>query len=221
MPNESEIKIFCFRDNLEGEKYKYYGVTLYFVEGAKTILRVKPERISEVKAAIVKLVRRDDPIIVFVRTCISAGIGKTRCYFDAKRAGIAIRKQTQLALYELISHEEKEQTTEEIYEDIKANLWLYERVQQHFADELELYMGMGYDSSGLSECEAPTEVEPGDFVFEIGRLQRAKIAYWGHYRRGVWLDINIFGEFDLDKLEAILNGNVETRHRRISRQIAL
>jgi len=228
------MKIFCYRDNLEGEKYKYYGVTLYFVAGVKNIYRVKPKRVQEVSAAIEKWVSRDDPVVAFVIECIKAGIDKTPCYNAAakillpegspfrtgKRTKVSVRKQNQLALYEYLA--QPETTPETAYSEIEANDAFYELVQDHFADELSLYMGgMMYERSGISTCEAPTEVQPNDFIFEIGRLQSARITYYGHYRQGQWLRINMFDEFDVNTLEAILDGNVETGHRRVSRQSTL
>jgi hypothetical protein len=203
---EEEMKIFCFRDNLEGEKYRYFGVTLYFIEGAKNVLHVKPERLAGVSKAIAKIILADNPVVAFIDTCIRAGIGKTRCYFDARKAGVAIRKQNQLALYNYLL-QKKPVDAEEAYAEIQANEGFYEHVQDYFADELSMYMGgMMYERSGLSKCEAPTEVEPGDFIFEIGRLQSGHIEYDGHYRDGGWLFLDIFDDFDTDGLERILDG---------------
>jgi hypothetical protein len=213
------MKIFCYRDNLEGEKYKYYGVTLYFVAGEKvnydTDIHVKPEKRTDVLSAIAKLLNIRAPVIQFVLACIEAGTGKTRCYNDARAAGVSIRKQNQLALYDYLEEnppEEEEtfpKTDEEIYTEIKSNDYFYEQVQDHFAEQLYKFMGMGYETSGLSECEAPTDVREGDFIFEIGRLQSAKLQYFGHYRPGGrgWLNLKIFDEFDIDTLEAIIDDN--------------
>lgn len=209
------MKIFCYRDNLEGEKYKYYGVTLYFVAGEivnrDTDIHVKPERRESVLDAISRLLKIKAPVIQFVLDCIDAGTGKTNCYKEAREAGVSIRKQNQLALYDYLEENppEEEESDEEVYGEIKRNDYYYEQVQDHFAEQLYEFMGMGYETSGLSECEAPAAVKEGDFIFEIGRLQSAKLQYFGHYRPGGrgWLNLKIFDEFDIDTLEAIIDDN--------------
>jgi len=218
------LKIYCYRDNLEGEKYRYFGVNLYFAQDISTtviyeVIKVKKERKGEVTAEIEKLLSSNDPVLEFVRMCVESGTGKTVCYDDAteiplpigspfrkgRRTHVSIRKQTQLALYDYLEYESENE--EEIGHEIEEQptYEIYERVQEFFAVQLGMFMGgMMYETSELSECDAPKRMKEKDFVFEIGRLQTGRFEYYGHYRNGQWLSYKMFDDFDDSGLEEIL-----------------
>ncbi len=216
-----------------GKSSPGYGVTLYFIEGIFTAKRkqsgisimfdiintiaghVKTDKQFDVSRAIEKLIITTSPIVSFVEKCINAGTGKTRCYNDARAAGVAIRKQTQLALYEyLAAKEETPDLSDMTPEDIPPAYDFFERVREFIRDELmdDQYFGQfEYIENELSECDASDiqsagEVDPGDFVFEMGELQSATIKYFGHYRRKTrQIIMRIYPEFNDAGLEAILN----------------
>lgn len=214
------MKIFCYRDFMEGQTYKYFGVTLYFIAGTGkpaagrtsqifSIIEaiaghLEADRQFDTGRAIERLVLKNAPIIGFVQMCIAAGTGKTRCYFDAKKAGLAIRKQTQLALYEYM----KLQTAVCEPTPVIAPYVLMDAVREHFADQLETFFGgMTYETSPLSEVDetdSGAEMSGGDFVFEIGRLKTKKFDYSGHWHSKRWISIKMFDNFDLTGLEEIL-----------------
>jgi hypothetical protein len=205
------LKIYCFRDNLEGNKYAYFGINLYFAQDISTtiiyeVIKVKKERKLEVSAAVSRLIEKNNPIVEFIRMAVQSGTGKTQAYNDAREAGIAVRKQTQLALYDYLEYEDEE-GTEEIERAIEDEpaYDIYQKVQEHFADQLgQFFGGMTYEPSDLSECDAPRRMKEKDFVFEIGRLQTGKFEYYGHYSGGHWKSYKMFNDFDDSGLEDIL-----------------
>lgn len=207
-----------------------YGVTLYFIEGmfgAKkpagvSIIfmivdllagRVKPEKMFDVSRDIEKILSKNAPIVSFVRMCLNAGTGKTQCYNDARAAGIAIRKQTQLALYEFLKNESKIKIPEITPGAIPPAFGFFESIRGFFRDELgdnDWFGQFEYIESDLSECDANDitsagEIEAGDFVFEMGELQTATIKYFGHYHKATKkLYARIYPEFDTEGLRRLL-----------------
>jgi len=204
----------------------------------------------EIAESIKNLIAENDIIIQFVRMCINAGTGKTKCYDDAHdtphphptphRKHVSIRKKVQLALYEYLKplEEEEEEIPEEemppqpliifCYRDMVAgdyqnyygvNLYFieyekmpfFEEVQDHFADQIEHYMGLTYSKSLLSTCEADemsvSDPAEFDFVFEVKQLKREHFQYWGHWHNGTWKPAtHVFPQFDRMTLTTILNG---------------
>jgi hypothetical protein len=207
-----------------------YGVTLYFIEGmfgAKkpagvSIIflimdliagKVKPDKAFDVGREIEKILSKNAPIVSFVRMCINAGTGKTRCYDDARAAGVAIRKQTQLALYEFLKGESSIKMPEITPGAIPPAFGFFESIRDFFRDELSTdpYFGQfEYIESDLSECDAgdistAVEIDAGDFVFEMGELQSATIKYFGHYHsQRKKLVCRIYPEFNQSGLKALL-----------------
>jgi hypothetical protein len=209
-----------------------YGVTLYFIEGIfhgikkpsgvsivfqiidAIASRVKGSKQFDVARSIERLILKRDPIISFVKMCINAGTGKTRCYNDARAAGVAIRKQTQLALYEYLKSEiEIPEITPGV---IPPAFGFFESVRDFFRDELsddEWFGQFEYIESDLSECDASDIssagiVDAGDFVFEMGELESATLKYFGHYHAETeQLICRIYPGFDQSGLRALL------RHR--------
>ena len=190
---------------------------------------VTRKREKDVAMAILRLIDADHPVIQFVRMCIAANTGKTRCYFDARKAGTAVRKQVQLALYEYLKSEEAPTVSVFCYRDemisehldynayIGITLYFIEKealgfmgeVREHFADQFELYTSLIYKKSGLSTCDAEdisvvSGVEDHDFVFEIGDLDSGKFKYWGYWHEGKWDRLEIFKEFDIIGLTRLL-----------------
>jgi hypothetical protein len=191
------------------------------------IKHVTPGRREPVARAILKLIEKDHPVVQFVRMCIAANTGKTRCYFDARKAGVSVRKQVQLALYEYLKSEKapppvsvfcyRDSLEAKGMEYYGITLYFIEKeafgffgdVQEHFASQLELYMGLTYEPSDLSTCDASdiivvSSVEDHDFVFEIGEKDSAKIAYWGYWHAGRWDRLHIFDDFDTVTLTRLL-----------------
>jgi len=189
---------------------------------------IRRERQTVTAGAIWKLIDKNHPVVQFVRMCITANTGKTRCYFDARAAGVAVRKQVQLALYEYLKSEEAPPAiTVFCYRDTiegdggtgvygvtlyfieLKELAFFEDVQNHFADEVEKWMRasnnpLSYSPAPLSTCPAPTGTESNDFVFEVGELDSGEITYYGHWRNNRWIHIEIFDEFDRITLMRIL-----------------
>jgi hypothetical protein len=240
------MTLYCYRDNLDKDRYSYFGVNLYFVwdehaskkktvkqkvqatldhyiQEASAILfqieavlihtSLKREKVTTVSLAIAKWIVLKDPIVEFVTGCISNGISKTPCYnmdvlVQHQRGKKGRRKQNVLALHDYLSEtpapDEKIQEALPPYE-------LFEAVRDHFADELEIYMGMEYSRNDISECEGmewanPGELVHGDFLFEIGELQKATFRYWGHFHaeNGRWKPYTMFNEFDIAGLNKLL-----------------
>lgn len=212
-----------------------YGITLYFIEGMFGAKKpagvsiifmitdliagfVKPEKIFDVGREIEKVLSRNDPVISFIRMCINANTGKTRCYNDARAAGVSIRKQTQLALYEFLKGEIKIKPGPGVFDTITKDtippaIGFFESIRDFFRDELSDDQWFGqfeYIESELSECDAgdittADEINAGDFVFEMGELQSATIKYFGQYTRSrKKLVCRIYPEFDQSGLKALL-----------------
>jgi len=78
----------------------------------------------------------------------------------------------------------------------------FDTVQEHFSTEIETATGMQYYPTPLSTAQHTGNVR--DFVFEIGDLKSGKLKYYGHWRKGKWLSLKIFDEFDMGTLEEIL-----------------
>ncbi len=99
-----------------------------------------------------------------------------------------------------------------------VNLYFAERyqrdfftdVQDHFKEELETYMGMEYEKTPISECDAgdidspDEELVDGAFVFEISDLKHQRFAYWGQYHRGKFTSLHMFDDFDMQTLKILL-----------------
>ena len=214
------LRLYCYRDIVEKNNGTgVLGVTLYFAveihrRGILTAIaeHVTASKQAEVTKAIEKLFGVDNPVIEFVRMCIQTGTGKTRCYFDARAAGLAVRKQTQLALYDYLRMVETEPEEPKYRkEEILPDYGFFEEVQQHFADQFESYTGgLVYDLSMLSTCDIDdpgttgAPIEADDFVFEVGDLESGRFRYWGHWKDDDWLQVKIFSGFDLHRLETIL-----------------
>ena len=195
-----------------------------------SIIRGYTRQEIAVARAIVNLEEKNHPVIQFVRMCIAANTGKTRCYFDARKAGVAVRKQVQLALYEYLKSERAppaisvfcyrdEMVAEHLYSNAYIGLTLYfiekealpfmAEVRDHFADQFELYTSLMYKKSGLSTCDAHeietvSAVENHDFVFEVGDLDSGKFKYWGYWHNQKWDRLNIFSDFNVTALANIL-----------------
>jgi hypothetical protein len=188
---------------------------------------IRPERQTVTAGAIWKLIDRNHPVVQFTRMCIAANTGKTRCYFDARAAGVAVRKQVQLALYEYLKSEEAPPPISVFcYPDnlgasgwnyVGVTLYFIEKeamgffgdVQEHFADQFELHTGLDYEASGLSTCDADdirivSDVKEHDFIFEVGDLKSGKLKYWGYWHRKKWDRIHIFEDFDMIPLNRLL-----------------
>jgi hypothetical protein len=189
------------------------GVSIIFLITDLLTGRVKPEKIFDVGREIEKILSKNAPIVSFVRMCINAGTGKTRCYDDARAAGVAIRKQTQLALYEFLKNESKIKMPEITPGAIPPAFGFFESIRDFFRDQLADDQWFGqfeYIESDLSECDAGDitsagEIEAGDFVFEMGELQTATIKYFGHYHKASKkLVCRIYPEFDQDGLRRLL-----------------
>lgn len=215
------LRLYCYRDIVERKSGTgVLGVTLYFAVEIqrRSIMAAVTEHVTagkraEVTKAIEKLFKVDNPVIEFIRMCIQAGTGKTRCYFDARAAGLAVRKQTQLALYDYLKTEPKEKELPRGYriEETVPDYGFFEEVQQYFADQFESYTGgLVYDLSMLSVCDIDdpsttgAPVEDTDFVFEVGDLESGQFRYYGHWKDDKWLQVKIFDGFDLHGLETIL-----------------
>lgn len=194
-----------------------------------SIIRGYTRQEIAVARAIVNLIEKNHPVIQFVRMCIAANTGKTRCYFDARKAGVAVRKQVQLALYEYLKSEKAPRVSVFCYRDeligehlnsntyIGLTLYFIEKealpfmgdVRDHFADQFELYTSLIYKKSGLSTCDASDisivpAVEDHDFVFEVGDLDSGKFKYWGYWHKRKWDRLNIFADFSVIALTNIL-----------------
>lgn len=214
------LKLYCYRDDVDRLGSGALGVTLYFAEDIQkyAILtaiadHVTPSRQAEVAQAIEKLVGKNAPVIQFVRMCIQAGTGKTQCYNDAKKAGISVRKQNQLALYDYLETEEEPVDEYEEEEEGQPDYGFFESVRQHFADEIEINSGgkLEYIPMPLSTCDVDdpgttgAPIEARDFIFEIGDKESGRFRYWGHWKNNEWhTEPKIFDGFDLDGLETIL-----------------
>jgi hypothetical protein len=157
-----------------------------------------------------------------------ANTGKTRCYFDARTAGVAVRKQVQLALYEYLKSEKAPPPISIFcYRDelsgtggsayIGVTLYFVEKeafgfmgaVQEHFADQFELYTGLEYEPSDLSTCDAEdsralSDIADHDFIFEVGDLKSGRFKYFGHWHKKKWIRLHIFEDFDIAGLSLIL-----------------
>jgi hypothetical protein len=229
---EEEEDITPHKKKHQGQSVNY-GITLYFIEGMFGAKKpagvsiiflitdliagfVKPERAFDIGRDIEKILSKNAPIVSFVRMCINANTGKTRCYNDARAAGIAIRKQTQLALYEFLKGETKikpgvfDTITPDV---IPPAIGFFESVRDFFRDELlddQWFGQFEYIESELSECDAgdittADEINAGDFVFEMGELQSATIKYFGQYHsQRKKLVMRIYPEFDQSGLRALL-----------------
>lgn len=243
---EEEEDITPHKKKHQGKSVNY-GITLYFIEGMFGAKKpagvsiiflitdlitgfVKPEKVFDVGREIEKVLSRNDPVISFVKMCINANTGKTRCYDDAvkillpagspfitkKRKSISIRKQTQLALYEFLKGETKIKpgVIDTITPDvIPPAIGFFESVRDFFRDELADDQWFGqfeYIESELSECDAgdittADEINAGDFVFEMGELQSATIKYFGQYHsQRKKLVMRIYPEFNQNGLRALL-----------------
>jgi len=214
-----------------------FGVTLYFIEGLyKTkpgtgivgIFQIvdiitpflKTKNTFDVSRGVEKLLLTNNPIVQFVKMCIDAGTSKTQCYTDARAAGIAVRKQNQLALYEYLKEQtapepepERTREPEPARVRIPPPYAFFETVRDFIRDELmndEFFGQLEYIESDLSECDASDiestgEFETGDFIFEMGQLETATLKYFGHYhRRKNKLVMRIYPEFDEDGLKSVL-----------------
>jgi len=214
-----------------------YGVTLYFIEGLyKTkpgtgivgIFQIvdiitpflKTKNTFDVSRGVEKLLLTNNPIVQFVKMCINTGTSKSRCYTDARAAGIAVRKQNQLALYEYLKEQiapepepERTREPEPARVRIPPPYAFFESVRDFIRDEFmndEFFGQLEYIESDLSECDASDiesadEFETGDFIFEMGQLETATLKYFGHYhRRKNKLVMRIYPEFDEDGLKDIL-----------------
>ena len=209
-----------------------WGVNLYFIEGMtgapqeqkgsgiSQIFRIieaiaghlKKDRQFDTGRAIEKLVLGNSPIISFVQMCIGAGTGKTKCYFDAVKAGIAIRKQTQLALYEYLK------LTDTLCEispgTIPPASDYFERVRDYFRDQFDnddYFRNFVYIEKPLSDCAlsdietAGTEnLNNGDFIFELSDIQAHTIPYHGLWHNGKLGKPRIFPAFDVRGLIQLL-----------------
>jgi hypothetical protein len=235
------MTLYCYRDLIDGENYEYFGCTLYFNwEGSQlggtgqrkitdsfSVPRVfdlisalndivKGKGHNDAVRAIIKWVSKSSPIVQFFYNCIDSGTGQERCLALAKRAGIKYRRQNALGLYKILSlerefqHEEDESPPSEKTVDPPYDL--YEQLQEYFSDELELWLGLIYTRSELSECEPdfeeidPDNLQHGDFVFEIGERKTATFRYWGHWHtdRHYWSPLKLFDNFQLLPLEKLL-----------------
>jgi hypothetical protein len=209
------------------------GLAEYIIE------HVWPEKETfDIAEAIKTLINKNDIVVQFVKMCIGANTGKTRCYFDARaiphphptphRMHVSVRKKVQLALYEYLKSEEAPPPVSVFcYRDTidgdggtgvygvtlyfieTKEMGFFEDVQTHFADEVEKWMRhsnnpLSYNPAPLSTCPAPEGTELTDFVFEIGELDSAEIAWYGHWHNGKWKRIEIFDEFNLFPLMRIL-----------------
>jgi hypothetical protein len=82
----------------------------------------------------------------------------------------------------------------------------FRKVQRYFQEALEADMGMEYERSDISICDAEdvsVEMEEGDFAFEISDLKRQKFSYYGHYRDGDWEVLKMYDGFDIGQLEKL------------------
>jgi len=188
---------------------------------------VTRKREKDVAMAILRLIDTNHPVIQFTRMCIAANTGKTRCYFDARKAGTAVRKQVQLALYEYLKSEEAPPAISiycyrdnlgthgsnyvgvTLYFIEKKEMGFFGDVREHIADELEKYTGLEYERSSLSTCDAEdirivSDVEDTDFVFEVGDLKSGKFKYWGYWHKKKWNRLEIFNDFDTITLTQLL-----------------
>jgi hypothetical protein len=190
---------------------------------------VTRKREKDVATAILRLIDADHPVIQFVRMCIAANTRKTRCYFDARKAGTAVRKQVQLALYDYLKSKEAPPVVSvycyrdnlgthgsnyvgvTLYFIEEAEQDFFEEVREYIADELETYTGLEYERSPLSTCDAEdirivSDVEDTDFVFEVGDLKSGKFKYWGYWHEKKWNRLQIFEDFDIIGLTRLLRG---------------
>ena len=173
------------------------------------------------------LLGENHPVVQFVRMCISSGVDKTQCYDDAVIAETSVRKQVQLALYDYLKSEEappaemiycyRDMVEGDYRNYYGVNLYFvetaerdfFETVQDHFADQLETYMGLSYVKGPLSTCDASemsvSDPAEYDFVFEVKSLKRKHFQYWGHWHNNAWKPAtHVFPQFDLLTLDQIL-----------------
>lgn len=219
------MKIYAYRDLLEGVSNAYFGINLYFIrdETATDKIKghIKEERRAETSARIGRVVDENNPVVQFIRDCIGTGIRKTPCYFQARKAGVGIRKQVFLALYEFLRLTPPDEETEEPgeAEGDEPPYEAYEEIQDYFREELEGFFGMNYIKTDLSDAideddldmewvDDPGRLRHGDFMFEIGELRSYRFRYWGHWHRSMkhWKPWKMFNDFDELGLRPLLKG---------------
>lgn len=127
------MTLYVYRDDLEGERYGYYGVNLYFCWMGDEMGTPEPQRTladsfdighvfdiaralsdlvkgkghNSAVSAITKWINTAAPIVQFFRNCIDGGTGQNRCLALAKTAGIKYRRQNALALYKTLQLEKE------------------------------------------------------------------------------------------------------------------
>ena len=171
---------------------------------------------SEAARGIQAWMNRNDPIVQFFRMCIDSGTGSSRCLSLAKQAGYKYRRQNALGLYNVLKLEREFQIAEPQPEQPKPTVEppydLYAAVQDHFADQFEndeYFQQFDYQRSDLSAAgidEVDVDLEPGDFVFEVGELESARFKYWGHYHAETrkFGPLHMYSGFDMQLLFRLL-----------------
>lgn len=221
------MHIYCYRDLLDGERYEYFGCTLYFIadDAASPSLKAYDSAVSfskflhgsaspsSVEKSVRKWIDTQHPIVQFVRNCIDSGTIQNICLKLLTGAGIKSRRQNAQALYKFLALE-KSMMESPISVTEQPDFEMFEEVQDHFANQLEIYFGsMVYEPAALSQCSAneidildPSGLAPGDFVFEIGRRQTGKFEYYGWYHHALdaFKPLKMFPEFDLRALKMML-----------------
>ncbi len=228
--------IYCYRDLLlpnEPGQAGYFGVNLYFITGSQErgkpgdipgifgiIERIadhlKEDRRYDTGRAIERILQRHDPLVDFLLKCIEAGTPKTRCYFDARAAGVSARKQVVLAMYEYLKLEiAMQEPTQPPPDGIAPGSAFLETIQDFFEDELaqDSYFGsLEYVRSDISQCRADDiqsadtgNLSDGDFLFEIGELRTATLRYFGYYHASTGrMPCRVYPEFDTAMLVRLL-----------------
>jgi hypothetical protein len=229
------MTLYAYRDDIDSEEYSYFGCNLYFVwdsgefmQGQRTFADYPDTaRIFEYADALhnvakgkyhdrtIKTVTNwlasGNPIVQFIRNCIDSFIGETKCVSLVKQAEIKHNRQAAFALYNILQMEKafvSHPATKPPATTIDPPFDIYEEVQDHFAEQLIMYLGLEqYIKSGLSiQEDDPDDMVHGDFIFEISEKKVAKIRYSGHWTNGGWRNLNIFDDFDTRSLVKLLRG---------------
>lgn len=165
------------------------------------------------------LIHKNHPIVAYTRMGIEQGWSKTEIYDRARAAGIKVRKQNALGLYDYLIDQPRVFVYRDTGEYVGITMYFVERkplygffenVQAFFIEMAETYLGIeDYSPSGLSEATvddiaAVSDVSGRDFIFEIGDLGTGTIRYWGHWHRRQWSSLKIFPEFETPVLSELL-----------------